>query len=57
MDFNRAREFFEKKYLSFHYTKAAGSVSRMAPEIGMTPGNIYNKLRRYNITLEEKKGS
>ena len=53
--FNEARESFEKCYLEFHLSKNNGTISRTAEAIGIYPSNLHAKLRKYCITMANKK--
>jgi two-component system nitrogen regulation response regulator NtrX len=51
MNFNDARESFEKCYLEFQLSKNGGIIVRTAEAIGIYPSNLHAKLRKYKITM------
>jgi len=55
MSYNNARDNFEKCYLQFHFSKNDGIITRTAEAIGMYPSNLHSKLRKYAITVTNKK--
>ncbi|MDR1868380.1 MAG: sigma-54 dependent transcriptional regulator [Treponema sp.] len=50
MNYNDARDNFEKCYLEFQLSKNSGIISRTAEAIGIYPSNLHAKLRKYTIT-------
>ncbi|MCL2209213.1 MAG: sigma-54 dependent transcriptional regulator [Treponema sp.] len=57
LNFNEARENFEKNYLEFQLSKNNGIISRTAEAIGIYPSNLHAKLKKYNIPVLSKKSS
>jgi two-component system nitrogen regulation response regulator NtrX len=55
MNFNEAKENFEKCYLEFQLSKNNGIISRTAEAIGVYPSNLHAKLRKYSITVANSK--
>jgi two-component system nitrogen regulation response regulator NtrX len=51
LNYNNAKESFEKYYLEFQLSKNNGIISRTAEAIGMYPSNLHTKLRKYHITI------
>jgi two-component system nitrogen regulation response regulator NtrX len=51
LNYNTAKESFEKYYLEFQISKNDGIISRTAEAIGMYPSNLHAKLRKYHITI------
>ncbi|GHV25079.1 sigma-54-dependent Fis family transcriptional regulator [Spirochaetia bacterium] len=49
MNYNEARESFEKRYLEFRLAHSNGIISRTAEAIGIYPSNLHAKLRKYGI--------
>ncbi|GHV71663.1 sigma-54-dependent Fis family transcriptional regulator [Spirochaetia bacterium] len=49
MNYNEARESFEKRYLEFRLAHSDGIISRTAEAIGIYPSNLHAKLRKYGI--------
>lgn len=49
LDYEEAKEVFEKKYLRNLLKMSGGNVSKSAKTAGMTRQNIYIKLNKYNI--------
>ncbi|MDR0316181.1 MAG: sigma-54 dependent transcriptional regulator [Treponema sp.] len=54
-NFNDAKESFEKYYLEFQFSKNDGIISKTAQAIGVYPSNLHAKLKKYNITAQEKR--
>jgi two-component system nitrogen regulation response regulator NtrX len=54
MNFNNARDAFEKRYLEFQLSKNCGIISRTAEAIGIYPSNLHAKLRKYQITVNKE---
>jgi len=54
LNYNEARENFEKHFLEFHLLKNNGIISRTAEAIGIYPSNLHAKLRKYNINPAPK---
>jgi len=55
LNFNEARDTFEKHYLEFQLFKNNGIISRTAEAIGIYPSNLHAKLRKYSITQTKGK--
>jgi two-component system nitrogen regulation response regulator NtrX len=55
LNYNNAKESFEKYYLEFQLSKNSGIISRTAEAIGMYPSNLHAKLRKYHITISNAK--
>ncbi|MCL1959009.1 MAG: sigma-54 dependent transcriptional regulator [Spirochaetes bacterium] len=53
LNFNDAKESFEKCYLEFQLLKNNGIISRTAEAIGIYPSNLHTKLRKHNITTAQ----
>jgi two-component system nitrogen regulation response regulator NtrX len=51
LNYNNAKESFEKYYLEFQLSKNSGIISRTAEAIGMYPSNLHAKLRKYHINI------
>ncbi|MDR0623088.1 MAG: sigma-54 dependent transcriptional regulator [Treponema sp.] len=51
LNYNNAKESFEKYYLEFQLSKNNGIIARTAEAIGMYPSNLHAKLRKYHITI------
>ncbi|MDR2841723.1 MAG: sigma-54 dependent transcriptional regulator [Spirochaetaceae bacterium] len=45
----QAKEMFEKYYLEYHLNKNEYSLSKTAQSLGIYPGNLHAKLKKYNI--------
>jgi two-component system nitrogen regulation response regulator NtrX len=54
LNYNDARDCFEKYYLEFQLKKNNGIITRAAEEIGIYPSNLHAKLRKHNITTAAK---
>jgi two-component system nitrogen regulation response regulator NtrX len=52
MNYNDAREVFERQYLEVHLARNEGVISRTAEAIGLYPSNLHAKLRKYGIRTE-----
>jgi two-component system nitrogen regulation response regulator NtrX len=53
LNFNDAKESFEKCYLEFQLLKNNGIISRTADAIGIYPSNLHAKLRKHSITTAQ----
>jgi two-component system nitrogen regulation response regulator NtrX len=51
LNYNNAKESFEKYYLEFQLSKNSGIISRTAEAIGIYPSNLHAKLRKYHISI------
>ncbi|MDR2792352.1 MAG: sigma-54 dependent transcriptional regulator [Treponema sp.] len=49
LSYNEAKEVFEKEYLTWHYRKNDCTISKTADAIGIYPGNLHAKLKKYGI--------
>jgi two-component system nitrogen regulation response regulator NtrX len=49
MNYNNAKESFEKYYLEYQLSRNNGIISRTAEAIGIYPSNLHAKLRKYHI--------
>jgi two-component system nitrogen regulation response regulator NtrX len=54
LNFNDARDAFEKRYLEFQLSQNGGIISRTAEAIGIYPSNLHAKLRKYQITVNKE---
>jgi two-component system nitrogen regulation response regulator NtrX len=52
LPYNKAKEAFEKEYLAWHYRKNACAIAKTAEAIGVYPGNLHAKLKKYGITKQ-----
>jgi len=55
LNYNEARDTFEKNYLEFQLSKNSGIISRTAEAIGIYPSNLHAKLRKYGISHGQMK--
>jgi two-component system nitrogen regulation response regulator NtrX len=51
--YNEAKEFFEKSYLEYHFSKNGCIISKTAENIGMYPSNLHAKLKKYGLRTEQ----
>jgi two-component system nitrogen regulation response regulator NtrX len=51
LNYNNAKESFEKWYLEFQLAKNHGVISRTAEAIGIYPSNLHAKLRKHHISM------
>jgi two-component system nitrogen regulation response regulator NtrX len=49
VSYSQAKELFEKRYLEYQLKKNGYIMSRTADAIGMYPGNLHAKLRKFGI--------
>jgi two-component system nitrogen regulation response regulator NtrX len=49
LNYNDARDNFEKSYLEFQLLKNNGIITKTAEAIGIYPSNLHAKLRKFNI--------
>ncbi|GHV45498.1 sigma-54-dependent Fis family transcriptional regulator [Spirochaetia bacterium] len=49
LNYNDAKESFEKYYLEFHLSRNNAIISRTAEAIGIYPSNLHAKVRKYQI--------
>jgi two-component system nitrogen regulation response regulator NtrX len=52
MNYNDAKDVFEKQYLEVQLARNDGVISRTAEAIGLYPSNLHAKLRKYGIRTE-----
>ncbi|MDR1949782.1 MAG: sigma-54 dependent transcriptional regulator [Spirochaetaceae bacterium] len=52
LNYNEAKELFEKQYLEFRLAQNDGIISRTAESIGMYPSNLHTKLRKYGLRTD-----
>jgi two-component system nitrogen regulation response regulator NtrX len=52
MNYNEARELFERTYLEYHLGKHGNIISRTADAIGLYPSNLHAKVRKLGIRTE-----
>jgi two-component system nitrogen regulation response regulator NtrX len=52
MNYNEAKESFERRYLEFQLRQNGGVISRTAEAIGVYPSNLHAKIRKYGIRTE-----
>jgi two-component system nitrogen regulation response regulator NtrX len=52
LNYNEAKESFEKRYLESQLSKNGGIISKTAEAIGIYPSNLHAKLRKYKIRTE-----
>ncbi|MDR0375145.1 MAG: sigma-54 dependent transcriptional regulator [Treponema sp.] len=50
LPYNKAKDAFEKEYLAWHYLKNGCVIAKTAEAIGVYPGNLHAKLKKYDIT-------
>ncbi|GHV60518.1 sigma-54-dependent Fis family transcriptional regulator [Spirochaetia bacterium] len=50
LNYNDAKESFEKYYLEFQLSQNNGIISKTAEAIGIYPSNLHAKVRKYKIT-------
>ena len=55
MSMTEAKEYFEKYFLEFHFSKNNGIIQKTAEEIGVNPSSLYTKIRRYKIQYNKEK--
>lgn len=55
LNYNKAKEMFEKAYLEFQFAKNNGIISRTAEAIGIYPSNLHAKLKKYRIAMQTSK--
>jgi two-component system nitrogen regulation response regulator NtrX len=53
LSYLEAKETFEKRYLAFQLERNGGIITRTAEAIGMYPGNLHAKLRKYKLSLSK----
>jgi two-component system nitrogen regulation response regulator NtrX len=57
LNFNGARECFEKYYLELHLSKNNGIISKTAQTIGIYPSNLHVKLKKHGLGQSNNKES
>jgi len=55
LNYNEAKDNFEKYYLEFQLLKNNGIISRTAEAIGIYPSNLHAKIRKYGITTAKNR--
>ncbi|MDR2782292.1 MAG: sigma-54 dependent transcriptional regulator [Treponema sp.] len=53
LPYNKAKEAFEKEYLAWHYRKNNCTIAKTAEAVGVYPGNLHAKLKKYGITKQD----
>jgi two-component system nitrogen regulation response regulator NtrX len=56
LNYNEAKESFEKYYLEFQLSRNNGIISRTAEAIGIYPSNLHAKVRKYQIAAANPTG-
>jgi two-component system nitrogen regulation response regulator NtrX len=51
MNYNDAKENFEKYYLEFQLAEHNGIIAKTAEAIGVYPSNLHAKIRKYGIRI------
>jgi two-component system nitrogen regulation response regulator NtrX len=49
LDYNQAKELFEKNYLEYQLARHDGVISHTAEAIGIYPSNLHAKIRKYGL--------
>jgi two-component system nitrogen regulation response regulator NtrX len=49
LNFNGAKECFEKHYLEFHLSRNNGIIAKTAEAIGVYPSNLHSKIRKHKL--------
>jgi two-component system nitrogen regulation response regulator NtrX len=49
LDYNQAKELFEKNYLEYQLARHGGVISHTAEAIGIYPSNLHAKIRKYGL--------
>jgi two-component system nitrogen regulation response regulator NtrX len=52
MNYNEAKDAFEKAYLEFQLSRNHGIVTRTAEAIGVYPSNLHAKIRKFKVALK-----
>ncbi|MDR3337456.1 MAG: sigma-54 dependent transcriptional regulator [Treponema sp.] len=52
LNYNNAKELFEKQYLEYQLARNDGVISRTAEAIGIYPSNLHAKLKKFGIRTE-----
>ena len=55
LNYQDAKESFEKRYLEFHLSKNNGIIARTAEAVGVYPSNLHAKLKRFGIAMQSGK--
>ena len=55
LNYNDAKDSFEKNYLEFQLLKNNGIISRTAEAIGIYPTNLHAKIRKYGIKTSKNR--
>ncbi|GHV56300.1 sigma-54-dependent Fis family transcriptional regulator [Spirochaetia bacterium] len=56
LNYNDAKESFEKYYLEFQLSRNSGIITRTAEAIGIYPSNLHAKVRKYQIASAGQAG-
>ena len=49
LNYNKAKDFFEKAYLEYKFFQNGCIISKTAEDIGIYPSNLHAKLRKHGI--------
>ncbi|WP_304240840.1 sigma-54 dependent transcriptional regulator [Gracilinema caldarium] len=52
LDYNEAKDLFEKRYLEYKLSENGYIISRTAELIGMYPSNLHAKIKKHGIRME-----
>ncbi|AEJ20681.1 sigma-54-dependent transcriptional regulator [Gracilinema caldarium] len=52
LDYNEAKDLFEKRYLEYKLSENGYIISRTAEVIGMYPSNLHAKIKKHGIRME-----
>lgn len=52
LDYNRAKDLFEKRYLEYKLSENGYIISRTAELIGMYPSNLHAKIKKHGIRMD-----
>jgi two-component system nitrogen regulation response regulator NtrX len=52
MNYNEAKDAFEKTYLEFQLSRNHGIITRTAEAIGVYPSNLHAKIRKFKVALK-----
>ena len=54
LNYNDARDLFEKSYLEFNFSRNGGIISKAAQAMGIYPSNLHSKLKKYGISVKKE---
>ena len=54
-DMRKAKEEFERAYLSYHLETVGGNVSQLAKKVGLERTHLYRKLKSLDINARDAK--